>query len=236
MADNNKTEVRGPTPPYVPFKTFIGFVSRLKETVIPERIDTSVLRTYSGSIGRMLTATLKYLGLIEEGGKTTEKLARLVEAYNTDRWKDELADFVFGAYRDILVGLDLDKATRGQLEEKFRARGVDGDTLTKCVSFFLAAIHNAGVTLSPHITAERRGRPPQPRGKAKKTRVEPRSDDSDYPEGEPQPGRIKVNLPLPSNPSTTVTVVVSEDVTVEDWAMVDATMRTFIEKRRIVKE
>jgi len=68
---NNKNADRQPLPPYVPFKTFVTFIKKLKDTTVPERIDSSVLRSYSGGMAGQLTAALKYLKLTEDNSKTT---------------------------------------------------------------------------------------------------------------------------------------------------------------------
>ena len=66
MATND--DARKPLPPYISFKTFTGFMQKLKETTVPERIDGSVLKNYAGSTAAQLTAALRSLRLIEENG------------------------------------------------------------------------------------------------------------------------------------------------------------------------
>lgn len=231
-----KNDVSPVLPPYLPFKTFQSFIKSLRETIVPRRIDSTLLRSYSGSVQSQLRGTLRFFGLIDEADQTTDKLRELVSVYDTPEWQATLGGAVSEAYKNLTGRIDLPSATRGEVEERFRAQSADGDVLRKCVAFYVAAATAGGISLSPHIIAERRGRPVQARGKSKKTKEESKVNDLGGSEDEPQAGRIKVNLPLPSNPSTTLTIVVSEDITVEDWAMVDTTMRTFIEKKRKVKE
>ena len=215
-------------PPYLPFKTFESFIMRLNETTVPPRIDSSLLRSYSGSVASQLRGTLRFLGLINEADQTTDGLRELVSASGTPNWQTALGRVVSDAYRELTDGVQLHATTKGELEERFKARGADGDVLRKCLSFYVAAATAGGVSLSPHILAERRGRPVQPRGKSKKSREEPKEPDAESARIPPQAGMIRFSLPLPSNPSATATVSVPEAVTAEDWAMIDATMRTYI--------
>jgi len=235
MAKKNN-DVSPTLPPYLPFKTFQSFIKGLHETVVPRRIDSTLLRSYSGSVQSQLRGTLRFFGLIDEADQTMDKLRELVAVYDTPEWQTALEKAVSEAYKNLIDGIELHSATRGEVEGRFRAQGADGDVLRKCLAFYVAAATAGGISLSPHIIAERRGRPVQARARSKKTKQEAKTNELDRTEDESQAGRIKVNLPLPSNPSNTITVVVSEDVTVEDWAMVDATMRTFIEKRSKLKE
>jgi hypothetical protein len=69
--------------PYVSYKTFHGFVRRLKDTVIPEKIDADVLRTYPGSTARQLKAALRLLALMDDGDRALPALTTLVETIDT---------------------------------------------------------------------------------------------------------------------------------------------------------
>ncbi len=227
MAKNGNSE-RQPLPPYVSYKTFEGVIQRFKESVLPNTVDTSVLSMYAGSVSRQIIAALKYLNLITETGKPTEKLVKLHKSYGTDEWQQGLSDILFDAYRSMLGELNLDAATPAELDSKFKAIGAEGEVLEKCVGFFVAAMKSAGIDLSPHIVnrprkrPERRGRPKKPE---RNIEVE---DITSHVEG--GGGSVKFSFPIPTKPSATL--FLPSDLTVEDWTMVDAMMRAYIERRK----
>src|SRR5271170_2365251 len=118
-----KAEERQPLPPYIPFKTLQGFLQKLKDTAIPERVDSSLLRSYSGSIGRQLVAALKFLGLLDGNNYATEELKNTVKAYGTPEWADVFGQVFVGAYSELVGDLNLEVATFGQLSDRFKAWG-----------------------------------------------------------------------------------------------------------------
>ena len=228
----NKNDAKPALPPYLPFKTFHSFIKRLKETVVPRRIDTTLLRAYSGSVQSQLRGTLKFFGLVDEAEQTTDRLRELVAASDKPEWQSCLGKAVSDAYRELISGLDLQAATRGELEERFKHQGADGEVLRKCVAFYVAAATAGGIALSPHIIAERRGRPIQSRGRGKKSKEEIKGTEEGSREVPTQPGTIRFTLPLPSDPSVTATISVSDRVTSQDWEWIDSTMRGHIERRK----
>lgn len=216
---------QNPLPPYNSFKTFLGFISGLKETVVPDQVDLGVLRSYSGSVAKQLITALRYLALIQENGTTTAKLNELVEAYQTPQWKPLLSQFMGEAYSPILGDLNLQKATRIQVEEKFRTWGAQGDVLTKCMAFFIAAMTEAGVTLSPHIRVETRGRP-----KGSRTLKTPKEQlNEEKPDVPIQPGTVRFSLPIPDK--QTGMIQLPTDLAIEDWEMIDSMIRAYIQRK-----
>ncbi len=227
-----KDSERQPLPPYVPFKTFIGFMEKLKETTVPDRIDLSVLRNYSGGIARQLIATLKYLKLIEDNGQTSDALRSLVNDHGTPTWQETLQNLVVAdGYAAVLGDLNIAVATRAQLEEKFKAVGAENQVLQKCIAFYIAAAIHANAKLSPHIVATSRGRSDRGRSRGRRARQEATKPDAaltDIPT--PQAGTVRFSLPLPNKPP--ITISVAEDLTAEDWVMVDTAIRAYIERRK----
>lgn len=229
----NKNDIKPTLPPYLPFKTFQSFVQRLHETTLPPRIDSSLLRSYSGSVQSQVRGSLRFLGLIDEADATTQKFREVVAAYSTPDWQKIIGQVISEAYSLLTDGLELGTATRQMLEERFTAwGGTEGDVLRKCLAFYVAACAAGGITLSPHIIAERRGRPLQPRGRSRRQREEPKPGEASDNLSVVQPGIIRFTLPLPSNPKATATISVAEGITVEDWTMIDATMQAYIERRK----
>lgn len=63
-------------------------------------------------------------------------------------------EFLFSA-----EGFNVTRDSRDQLENQFKQAGVSGDTVRKCIAFFLAAAKDAGIEVSPWFGTPRTGRP-----------------------------------------------------------------------------
>lgn len=140
-----------PVPPYVPYRTFLTFTEGLRQGV-PGRIDRSLMKSMSGIMQNQLLAALRYLQLIDAKGNTAEALSRIAASEGPDR-KLALKGVLESAYRSVLNDLNLSTATSLQLNEKFKDAGASGDTVRRCVAFFLAGAKDSGLTVSPHIVA-----------------------------------------------------------------------------------
>src|ERR1019366_8385979 len=154
MTESKITEER--KPPYIPLATLTNFIGKLKKTVVPPVIDASLTRNMSGGVSGALMTTLKFLGLIDQAGRVQAALKALVDAYDTEAWKGEFGKVVQASYKHIVEGIDLEKATSGQLEDQFKAQGkVEGQMAQKSVRFYLAALSEIGAPLSPHFKARK---------------------------------------------------------------------------------
>lgn len=137
-------------PPYLSYKTFATFVDGLK-VGIPARIDRSVLKTLSGANQSWLMGALRYLKLISDDGAPTDRLRQLVSSDGADHQK-RLQEVAKGAYGFLFRdGFHLQTATPRQLDEAFGKTGPTGDTIRRCVTFFVALAKDANLPLSPHI-------------------------------------------------------------------------------------
>ena len=146
MADKPES---GPTPPYVSYKTFKTLL-RMIAPAMPSRIDKDVMPTFSGANQTQVIQALKYLRLVDELGVPTEKLYALVLTLdNQETFQEAMFDVLDVAY-PFADSFDHTTATDGQLNEAF-AKLAQGDTIRKCKSFYLAALKDAGATLSPYI-------------------------------------------------------------------------------------
>jgi hypothetical protein len=226
---------RLPLPPYVSWKTFLNLIERLKGTSVPNRIDPSVLRSYAGSVGRQLVVTLKYLNLIEEGGRTNERLKKLVASYDTTEWQEALTEVLFDAYSDVHSGVEnLDEATYRELQDAFRRVGADGAVLDKCISFWIGGMISCGTTVSPHIVNRPKARSTARNGKPRKA-SKPAVDPTDHTQAEPNPvagpqsGYAKFSFPVPGKASATI--YVPADLATDDWEMIDAMIRAYVTRR-----
>ncbi len=159
-------------PPYVAYKTFRGFIDRVR-IALPNRIDRSVMgNKMSGAIQGQLISTMKFLGLIGDQGHPTEKLARLAKSEGAERQK-ALGEALTTAY-GFLQGVDLRSVTARQLHEQFDGTGAQGQTIRKCIAFFVSAAKDAGLPLSPYITEKTRGtRNGSPRARRQQAQPQP---------------------------------------------------------------
>ena len=143
--------------PYIPWETFTGFVGHLKATAVPSRIDKSVMPASMPALTRgQIQSAIRFLGLVDDAGTTNQRLKVLVAAFETDQWQNAIRETLFEPYLPIVGDLDVDNATQHQLDERFRAAGVDGQMLLKSIRFYLAMMTASGCTFSPHLMAKRK--------------------------------------------------------------------------------
>ncbi len=153
-------------PPYTSYKTFRTLIEDLRTHGVPSHIDRDVLKRFSGSVGTQLMTALRFLKLISDDNEPQPALETLVEAKEPEQWKKALGSTLKAAYGDLMA-LDLKRATPMALSKEFKERytGKD-DVVKKCVRFFVHAVKDAGIELSPRIasaTRERRRSPNKPK-------------------------------------------------------------------------
>ena len=164
-------------PPYLPFKTFWTFVNDLLAAPLPPQIDRSLMTSKSGTDQVHLTAALKGFGLID-GSQTVTGLRDLenIDDQARARW---LAEQIRLHYPKQ-VELSEQNGTEHQLKESFRDVFVinSADTLRKSITFFLHAVQQAGIPLSPHFPSTRSGSgaPGTPKPRRPSSRRKPPAD------------------------------------------------------------
>ena len=153
------------TPPYTSYRTFKTFIEDLREHGVPSRIDRSVLTGFSGVVGTQLMHALRFLGLIEDDGRPTQRLNELVNAYGAEHWPRKLLELLRQEYAPIFA-INLETATPSHFNEAFRKAFPAADAVVqKCVTFFLYAANDAGVTISGRVLKGRKPRSLVPRKK-----------------------------------------------------------------------
>lgn len=171
MEESKKERV---SPPYVAYRTLKNFLRSLTQ-MIPSRIDKSAMASLSGGAQAQLLHAMKYLNLITAEGAPTEKLPPLVKSEGADHQK-QLRELITAAYPFLKGGsLDLNKATHQQLEEEFK-KLAGGDTVRKCIGFFVPAAKDAGIALSPFIKEPGKRSPSN--GRVKKARPKAAKSDA----------------------------------------------------------
>lgn len=214
-------------PPYAPFDTVKNFIERLKTSgIIPHRIDKSVMTNLSGAAQSHLLLALRFLGLIDADGTPLVGLHELVESFGTPQWAVKINGITIPAYKQILNGLDVSKATMGQLSELFRDRGKTEGTVTeKSIRFYLKMLDEAGVKYSPHFARKRGPRGPNKRRKdategAGDAKGNPAVDGSVAKPPTPPTGMIAFPLHLPDKLEGSI--VVPRNINEEDVKLIEA--------------
>lgn len=157
-------------PPYVAYKTLKNFLRTLSHA-LPSRIDKSVMRSQSGSGQTQLLHALKFLRLIDSSGTPSAKLPLLVKSEGAE-YQKVLREILMVTYPFLNTpGFDLKSATMHQLEEQFSTMA-SGDTVRKCIAFFIPAAKEAGIELSPYI--EKPGKRASSNAKVKR-RLDPKA-------------------------------------------------------------
>ena len=156
------------TPPYTSYRTFKTFIQDLQEHGVPSRIDRSVLTRFSGVVGTQLMHALRFLGLIEDYGRPTQRLKELVNAHGSANWSEKFLELLRREYAPMFA-IDLENATPSHFNEAFRRTFPAADAVVqKCVTFFLYAANDAGVKISGRVLKGRKPRSLTPRRKAAK--------------------------------------------------------------------
>jgi hypothetical protein len=156
------------TPPYTSYRTFKTFIEDLHERGVPSRIDRSVLTRFSGVVGTQLMHALRFLGLIEDDGRPTQRLKELMNAHGTGHWPKKLLELLQHEYAPMFA-IDLETATPSHFNEAFRRAFPAADAVVqKCVTFFLYAANDAGVKISGRVLKGRKPRSLTPRRKTAK--------------------------------------------------------------------
>jgi Family of unknown function (DUF5343) len=153
------------TPPYTSYRTLKTFIEDLREHGVPSRIDRSVLTRFSGVVGTQLMHALRFLGLVEDDGRPTQRLKELVTAHGAGHWPEKLLELLRQEYAPMFA-IDLETATPSHFNEAFRKAFPAADAVVqKCVTFFLYAANDAGVKISGRVLKGRKPRSLTPRRK-----------------------------------------------------------------------
>ena len=151
------------TAPYTSYRTFNTFIEDLREHGVPSRIDRSVLTRFSGVVGGQLMHALRFLGLIDDEGRTMERLRKLVAAHGGAEWPETLSQALKQSYAPMFA-IDLETATPSHFSATFRKAFPAADAVVqKCVTFFLYAAADAGLEVSARILKGRKPRSLAPR-------------------------------------------------------------------------
>lgn len=165
------------SPPYIPWETLKTFLRTLKESAVPNRIDSSMMpTTMSGFNKAGVTTALKFFSLIDSDGDAKSTLKEVVDAIETKEWPSVVKNILIPAYDDIVGDLKVDTTTRKQLEERF---GEASQAMKeRFIRFYIPLLQDAGETVSPYLMQRQSGpRKSGPRKTIRRRRETSQDDD-----------------------------------------------------------
>lgn len=180
MSGNATGADRKPSPPYLAFQTLKTFIGSLKAHGIPNRVDSSVLTTMSGSVRNQLLPALRFLGITDNDGCPLPLCRNLVKAYDTEGWAEALLAVLAEKYRPVLA-INLETATPSQFSQVFADTfSGEGETTRKAQTFFLNAATEAKIPIGRYIMKNKKPRVAgvkrRPRAASQKNTPDPKPD------------------------------------------------------------
>jgi hypothetical protein len=226
----SKTTDKAAAPPYCSKKSLNAFLNKIREQEhVPLRIDRGLMASSSGSVANETMAALRYLQLIDSKDVPTPLFTEYVMADDAarkpvmDRMVRSSYAFLFGA-----SGFDIGRATTHQVAELFRPLGVNGSTLSRAMSFFLACANEAGVKISPNVKAipvVKNGAAKVKKDVQQQVIVDPLGGKREEPD-KPRLGEQRFEIPIPNKPS--VRVFVPADFDAEDWELLQTMFTAYV--------
>ena len=213
------------SPPYVAFGTLRNFLDTLKKDGIPNKINKSVMTNLSGASQSHLTSAFKALRLVEADGEPTSALRDLLDAHGSEEWAGTFKKVLDGAYAEIVGDLDISAASPQELEDRFRdPGGMEASMNDKAVRFYLAALKEAKVELSPYLkkrrqktTSRRTTRNSRGNGSGDTGTTTTETSKSDVPKG-------SIDYPVYFKNSRKATIIVPIDLTEQECKMIELTL------------
>ncbi len=118
---------------------------------MPTRLDRTFWgERLSGAYGFQMMGSLRFLDLIDHNNRPRPELEQM--AQDRERRRDIIGTRLMKSYGNALQGLDLERASLGELQEHFGVYHIEGETLRKALAFFIHAAEYCGIPLSPYIT------------------------------------------------------------------------------------
>lgn len=218
-----------PTPAYGSFKSLTTFFSaRRDDEHITSVVDRSLMTNFSGSTANELVMALKFLKFIKDSGEPLPLYEKFVRATDEQRVA-LLAQVLRDAYPFIFASptFNLDKATSAMTADVFRQQGLSGSTLSRAVSFFLAAAKAAGIKVSANIKAPQkpavqRSRRAAPAGNGSSGEEREEEEEDEVPDGFQM-----FEIPIPINRK--VRIMIPEDWSPGDWDLFQVMLTAYVD-------
>jgi hypothetical protein len=205
MADNSNFPA-----PYMGFGVFTNSIETFVETTVPTGpIDRRVLGGFSGGDYAALISGLRFLGLVDEQRRATAQYRELVHAWkDKEKFKPLWRKVVESRYTPIVGHVDLKGGTAAELEKAFKDYGVStGQMLTKAIRFFIKAVSESGIQLSPYMTSPKPRAPRTPSATRKNGAGTGKGQSGANPQPPPNESHNEVpsgfeRMPLPGMPNS----------------------------------
>ena len=139
-------EEKKQTPPYISYKTFEHFLSRLHEPLYTCFDSNFWGKPYSGDTGMQLETAMRFLNLIDNNDRPTSRLRILIVATGEHR-AALLRQISYESYPLIFKELSSNQtAAYAELEDIFQhTYGLETFNSRKCVKFFVDLAEDAGI-------------------------------------------------------------------------------------------
>ena len=183
-------------PAYLANETLRNFIDSLHTTAVPDHIGRGLMPNLSNGSQSHVLHALKFLRLIEKNGNSSSDLRDLAAAFGSEAWAPKLGKLVTAAYAPILGDLNIASTTDEKLNRAFKDKTpLEPSVLDRAVRFFIKAMREAKVPLSPHL-GKRKTRLANKEKTAKPAATAGGSGDRG-PDGVTDPPPAKTTGPLP---------------------------------------
>lgn len=143
--------------PYAPPSAVLKIIRHYSDRDVPERVTpTNLLQLgVTEALAPRTMAALKFLGLLEEDGLTTERFRALRYA-SADDYNQVFRDMLEAAYKNIFDHVDVTSATETEISNAFKPYSPGGQR-GRMITLFLALCQEAGlhVAVPPRVGTPR---------------------------------------------------------------------------------
>lgn len=210
-------------PPYAPLKGVRDFFEKVASKAPPTRVD----RSYLASIGvaasneQHLIAALKFLGLIDEGGRPAKSFDVLY--LRGPERRRAMQNLLRQAYPSLFSGeLELGTVSRAEIHDHFVRRfQMHGQMARKASALFVLLCTLGGITMAAELAEVTRGTAPE-RSISRVRRGNPRAVTVPEGEDEPREGVGEQRNPLGSSG---LPIVITLDSSMSEDEIVDFLQR-----------
>lgn len=193
MAESSKESAKV-VPPYISATTFLNGLQSISETGVPQVIDGSVLRKFSGSAQRQVMQALRYLKFTNGNDQRTEQFVSYAKA-DADGRKAILRDLLTKHYPTQAAILP--DGSMQQLQTSFAEFQVEPSVRSKCVAFLIQLAKHSGLPVSAHIAKGTRTSAPRKTTKTAKTKNEDKGKIPEFDSvGKDDPSMTSIPIPL----------------------------------------
>jgi hypothetical protein len=210
------------TPAYASPKSLTTFFNDRRKGSDTDVVDKGLMTNFSGSTQLELMAALKFLRMIDDKGVPQPIYKQYVRATDEER-KGLWGDIVRNAYPFIFnaPGFDIERATSLTVAERFRQQNISGSTLSRAVSFFLAACKEADIKVADNIKPP----PMAPSGKSRPAVVGAEGNPTEI--VKPPAGHQVFEIPIPIDRK--VKIIIPNDWAPADWDRFTKMLALYVE-------